>query len=147
MVFSYKKGAVMKAPAQIAGEVCLQLEQSGGLTPERLLESSRSVNAPLHDEFEWNDSLAAEKWRTEQAADIIRHIVVEIDGQSEPQEIRAFFNLSRHEHEYISINIIQESEDQYNRLKEIAVMEFKALKKKYEMILELTHLYKIIDNL
>lgn len=94
MVYQYRVKGLQKVPAQVAGEVCEALENSTvGLSPKSLLEASRNVNAPLHDEFEWDDGVAAEAYRETQARDIIRNIyVVKVDQPEEEPRIRAFVN-------------------------------------------------------
>lgn len=45
---------------------------SGEVTPRGLWEAARDVDHPLHDEFEWDDSVAADAWRDEQARRLLR---------------------------------------------------------------------------
>lgn len=58
-----------------------QLSKLGGgtLTPTAVLDDARSPNSPLHDYFEWNDDVAAEKYRLDQARRLIRSVRVEIE--------------------------------------------------------------------
>ena len=78
--YAYSYGSLSKLfknSAEVAGSVCQQLRDSEqGLTPHTLVEASRDVNAPLHNEFEWDDTVAAEKYRIEQARCIIRHLII-----------------------------------------------------------------------
>lgn len=67
MVYEWKEAAQIKADAQKAGEMLENLEKTVGLTPKNLVEASRDESAPLHNEFEWNDTKAAEKYRETQA--------------------------------------------------------------------------------
>lgn len=45
--------------------------REGAVTPHTLLAASRPVDAPLHGLFEWDDTKAAERWRLNQAQEII----------------------------------------------------------------------------
>ena len=75
--YKFKIPSVHKVSAQVAGEICNTLSNSpGGLTPHRLVEVSRDENAPMHSEFEWDDSIAGEKYREEQAKKVIQHLVI-----------------------------------------------------------------------
>lgn len=47
-------------------------EKHGEITSELLLKVAKSKNHPLHGMFEWDDNIAARKWRLEQAAQMIR---------------------------------------------------------------------------
>lgn len=63
MVYEWKEAAQIKADAQKAGEMLENLEKTVGITPKNLVEANRDESAPLHNEFEWNDTKAAEKYR------------------------------------------------------------------------------------
>ena len=80
MKFKRRKGFQIKTNPQVVGEYCYQLEQEKGgkLTPKELVEAARDVDSPLHNEFEWNDTKAAQKYREWQARYIISSIELEI---------------------------------------------------------------------
>ena len=44
------------------------------VSPDNLLEESRPAGAVLHGLFEWDDTVAAEKFRAEQARTCVVHI-------------------------------------------------------------------------
>ena len=63
----------------------------GRLTPQIVLNEARDEDHPLHNRFEWADHLAAEKWRREQAHELIRSVRIsyrKADGT--PGDVRAF---------------------------------------------------------
>ena len=71
MVYDWKVNVVNITP-QIAGNELARIERKyGSLTPESVVDESRDVNAVLHNCFEWDDAVAAEKYRHTQA----RHII------------------------------------------------------------------------
>lgn len=151
MVYQYRVNGLMKAPAQVAGEVCAQLEKTReGLSPKSLLEASRDVNAPLHDEFEWDDSVAAEKYREDQAGAIIRNIVVvsSDDGQS---SCRAFVNVRSEvkSGSYHNIKTVCEDVDLYSKLMESAKREMNSFICKYKSLDQLSGVFsemqKVLD--
>lgn len=83
--YSYKIEGLFKVSARVAGQVCRNLsETAGGLTPKRLVDISRSKDSPLHNEFEWDDSIAGEKYREEQARQLIKNIVI-VQSNSETE--------------------------------------------------------------
>lgn len=57
------------------------LERDGCVRVSVLLEESRDPSSPLHNEFEWDDSKAAEEYRKNQARRIIR--VTRLSGEQE----------------------------------------------------------------
>lgn len=82
--YKYRPGAIHKVSAEVAGPICQRLHDSNQLTPHNLVEAARPVDSPMHDEFIWDDSVAAEKYREEQARMVIKSIVlVESNSQAE----------------------------------------------------------------
>ena len=68
------------------------LKKNGDLTPALVVEAARDESHPLHTRFEWNDTVAAEKYRLVQGSQIIRSckVVIENQEESEPIWVRAF---------------------------------------------------------
>ena len=68
MVYQWKI-PVAPVSAQTAGEELERLyRKHGKLDPADVVEESRDASAPLHGCFEWNDAIAAEKYRVHHAA-------------------------------------------------------------------------------
>lgn len=73
-----------KEKAQIVGEVIESIEERDGhVTTVSFLEESRPEESPTHDMFEWDDSVAAEKYRLRQSAKILGQITYEIITEEE----------------------------------------------------------------
>lgn len=67
--------------------------QHGKLTPNVVLDQARDPEHPLHERFEWDDSLAAESWRREQAHQLIRSVKIvykQADKTGSEKSVRAF---------------------------------------------------------
>lgn len=63
------------------------------LTPELVVTEARAEDHPLHDRFEWDDAVAGEHWRREQAHELIRSVRVvyrEATETDEARTVRAF---------------------------------------------------------
>ena len=147
MTYEYKPQARIKAPAGIAGAICQQLERTGGLTPKRLLDASRDETAPLHKEFEWDDTVAAEGFREQQSAYIIRNIVVRV-AEDQKKPVRAFFNVvNADDRAYQSLDVIIANPVLRNQLLDSALSELRALRDKYESLCELKPVFSAIDRL
>jgi hypothetical protein len=118
----------------------VKLEEEGALTPENLVEVSRSEDAVLHNEFTWDDAKAAEEFRKVEARDLIRSIIVIPDEESIVQEpVRAFFKISdRSEHTYENVFTILTQEEKQEKLRAQAYSELKAYSQKYTTILQVT---------
>lgn len=148
MVYKWKNFSY-KTSANVAGEVCEELDRTVGLTPENLVEASRPECAPLHGEFEWDDAIAAEEYRRTQARHIICNLSIVIDEQkSEP--IRAFFSLQngfrKNNGTYEGTITIMSNEEKRQKLLDNAKRELGAFKKKYELLTELSEVFAAIDS-
>ena len=146
MQYSYKSGAQLKVSADVAGQVCQELEESGGLTAKRLLDASRPVDAPLHDEFEWDDTEAAEKYREHQAAHIIRCIVVRPEAVAQ-EPVRAFVNVSEEQRSYRSLDVVLQQTNLREQLLGQALKDLKAFEVKYSTLSELAEVFAAIHQL
>lgn len=80
--FSWKDGARFKVDADTVGQELERLYNKHDLvTAEILLDAARDEDSPLHNLYEWDDSIAAEKWRKHQSRTILYSLrVTEVDG-------------------------------------------------------------------
>lgn len=65
----------------------------GVLTPTVVVEVARDEDHALHDRFEWDDAIAGEAWRREQAHELIRSVRIvfkKADDASPEKSVRAF---------------------------------------------------------
>lgn len=126
----------MGVDANIAGKELETIESTHGcLTPQNVLESSRAEDAPLHKCFEWDDSIAAEKYRLRQAGSIIRNIVVVNEAKGEAKQIRAFVNVEPKCRSkcgvFVNVRKAMEEEESRETVLQNAKLELAAFKSKY----------------
>lgn len=75
--YEWNHGANYRVPADVAAAIFEGIrERDGTLTPEAIVAVSQAPDAPLHNEFEWDDQAAATAYRRDQAKGMIRHMVV-----------------------------------------------------------------------
>jgi hypothetical protein len=69
-----------------------------------VLRAARRKGSPLHDRFEWDDTVAAQRYREQQAAQLIRawYAVRIVSTQQEPVRVRAVLPLPGGEATYLS---------------------------------------------
>ncbi len=92
-MYRWKPGSVHVVDAELAGRALEEIAgRHGVLTPRLLVEESKPVDAPLHPEFEWDDAVAAERYREEQARYIIRSVIVSVP-EREDAFVRAFVSV------------------------------------------------------
>ena len=72
-------------------------DDAGELKPGIVVDRARDPEHPLHNRFEWDDAVAGEKYRLQQASDLIRSVewtyAEEPDGA--PKKVRAFHSVNR----------------------------------------------------
>lgn len=51
-------------------------DEHGRLTPAIVVDEARAKTHPLHSRFEWDNRVAGERWRREQAHELIRSVKV-----------------------------------------------------------------------
>lgn len=144
MTYTWKLGAHISADANAAGAVCEKLAEENRLTARDLLDESRPEDAPLHKSFEWDDDVAAEKYREQQARHIINCLIV---THEDAEPTRAFFNIKVEEPNYEHIDTIMVSADKREDLFNIALRELIAFKRKYKSLSQLASVIKAIDEL
>jgi hypothetical protein len=70
--YAYRTGS-FGVPAQVAGEELSRIEQEYGcVRPKDVVNESREEEAPLHPAFEWDDEIAGELYRCDQAGRLLR---------------------------------------------------------------------------
>ena len=132
--------------AQTAGEEFERIyEKNGKLDPEDVVDESREEKAPLHPCFEWNDVVAAEKYRVSQAGNMIRCLVkVEATANAEESvEVRAFVHV---EQSYHPITVAIKNVDMCAELLAMAERDMEAFKRKYSTLKQLSQVMAAIDN-
>lgn len=77
-IFRWAEGARIKVNPQAAAEELINIEtkNNGVLTPAAVVNAARAFASPLHDHFEWDDNIAAEHYRSQQAYQLILNIRV-----------------------------------------------------------------------
>ena len=145
MVYQFKLPGLYPVSAQTAGEELHRIyTDKGQLKPADVVDESRPTSAPLHPCFEWNDEVAAEKYREVQAGNLIRSITVVHETPTyEPVEVRAFVKPLE---TYAPIEVVVNSEEQMAALLESALAELKAFEKKYATLSQLSPVFEAIKR-
>lgn len=81
-----------KAQALALGATMSDLHRRGELTPAAMVDEARDPTSPTHECYEWDDGMAAERFRLDQARHHMRSILVTVKGSDgEQQTIRYAF--------------------------------------------------------
>ena len=98
--YAWAKGFPAKIKAEVFGAEKDRIAAEKGLEviqPEDILEAARNKKSPINPAFEWNDAVAAEKHRVEQARKMLTNLeIVRVEIESGPAiSSRAMFVVSR----------------------------------------------------
>lgn len=141
MKAEWKIKGIYKADAQkVADEI-----GETNITPKEVLEKAKDRNSELHKCFEWDNDVAAEKYRLQQARAIIINLVyVKKDKQEQP--VRCF-QISTEKSVYQPTKQFLVQENEYQSLLARAKSELESFKRRYSMIAELETVLEAIENL
>lgn len=128
-----------------ANEAYAEITRLEKITPQNVVELARNENSVIHNDFEWNDEIAGEKYRNIQAADMIRSFVVETK-EEEKEPVRAL-QITTTTNVYKPTEFFLKNEDEYQSLLKRAKMELQGFKKRYSRIAELEDIFKAIEEL
>lgn len=133
-----------KGDAQKCYDECQTLEE---VTPENVLNKARNKKTELHKCFEWDDSVAGEKYRLIQAREIIRHfVIVTSEDKEDAPKIRSY-QITTTTNKYEPTRLFIQKPDEYTALLERAKSELEAFKQRYKMLSELEEIFAAIDEL
>ena len=117
-------------------------KNNGSLLAKDVVEESRPETAVLHKCFEWEDAVAAERFREVQAGNIIRNItVVHSEEGCEPTEVRAFVSVQK---SYQPIQVVLSDRGKAEELLRSALRELSAFQMKYSSLSGLAAVFDAI---
>lgn len=150
-VYKWDRGSSFKIDAQTAGEYLEALrEQNGGvLKPEDVVEAAKDEHSPIHNEFEWDVNLAAQKHWKDRARNLLNHIVVvRLQDDSPDDGVPAFINVkvTTVDRGYVSMVQVVKIADWREQAIEDCFKMLNALKKRYEQLTELDPIWKAIEK-
>ena len=144
--YIWKTGFFGQADANIVAKEINELEE---ITAQNIVDKARNEDTELHKCFDWDDSIASEKWRKQQAGMILNNLKVVVAKNVETNEeksVKAFVTLKR-ETEYEPIQTVVKDPEKYDILKERAIRQLKSIRTTYEEIVELQDIFDLIDEL
>ena len=122
--------------AQIIGEEVEKIrEKNGNAEAKTIVKNAENEKSPLHNHFTWDNKIAGQKYREEEARYLIRVIEVEVvtvDGEHD--RMRAFHAIKidvkysedngkkkeEEQKDYQHINVIKADEEKVNQIVELA---------------------------
>ena len=144
MIFAtWKNGCRISADAQKVADEILSIGASA--TTVQILDMARDEQTELHKCFDWNDAEAAEKWRLQQARNIVCNLVYKETSNEPSPPVRLFFKTDS-ESGYKPTSLILQNKDEYQKLLSRALAELNSFKTKYKTLSELDGVFDAIDK-
>lgn len=102
------------------------------LTPAQVLAYARDPSTALHEQFEWNNETAGERYRLVHARDLIRRVVVHIDQGvgHKPLKVRALVNVDRGSRAYVPIAVVRQSDESTQKVIHQLLLDLESAKRR-----------------
>ena len=155
--YSWRGGFAYKVPASTVGSALESIEaRYGSVTSQSFLEYSRPEESETHSMFEWDDTIAAEKYRLRQAGAIINQLEVKLEiEESQTREtdikivpVKAFMNVAAKAptEAGVFVNAVKvQSEEEYRKtVLNNALGDLRAFQKKYSNFKEFSKVLSAI---
>lgn len=172
--YSWRDGWSPSVSAEIVGGVLSEIEERDGeVTSKAFLDASRDEQSPTHSLFEWDDSIAAERWRMRQSQGIIGQLQIEVvieetedsvtdvelHVEEAPEEnirrVPAYVNTNPYGRfgaskatttgSYVNLESAMSDEDKRRVVLENVLNELSVYQRKYFMYQELKEIFEAID--
>lgn len=159
MIYQWRAGHSFPVKAEDAVPRLVALrKRKGTLAPSDVVADARAKTSPLHDCFEWKDSVAAEQWRLLQARNLIGALVMLPDDADENAEpVRCFVSVNRDsedsdETDYTPLNVLMREmatdPETRQQMLDRAIRAARTLRLQYGHLLpELSELFEAIAHL
>lgn len=145
----WRPGSRVSIDAQKAGRELERIERkNGNVTPAAVVDAARPESNPLHDHFEWDDAVAAEAHREDQARRLISAITIDTSRSNltpaEPR--RLFINVvEQGEQHYVSLTRVMSDKELRAQVLERAKDDLRAWRKRYADLTEFAAVFAAID--
>lgn len=137
------------ADAQMVGDALTKIHKKHGhLKPQIVIAEAKSKRSQLHEFFEWDDAVAADAHRREQARYMMRHIVVLEPGDEIGDSMRAFVHITDEDDKdvYIDIKVAMGDEALRKQVLERAWKELQSWRRRYKQYEELAAVFAAMDS-
>lgn len=149
MIYRWKEGVPLSIDAQLVGDELerIRTRHNGRLSPEWVVHEAKSKRNPLHSLFEWDDNVAAQNWRVDQARGVIRSVEVVIEATEPAKPVRAFVSVVRDkDRSYTSVAHAMSDPELRRQVLLTALKELEAWRDRYAELVELASVFAAIEE-
>ena len=153
--YKAKKGAfkLTDSKAQRYGDRIEKISKRGRISPDSIIDDAIDESSPLHDWFEWDDTVAGHAYRKGQARNLLSNIItVEILPSGKEEEIKAWhvpegiFKSPQGEAEYIDWDTVKEDGEMMAFMERRGLKELKIWERNYRQYGKLKRIAKKIRD-
>lgn len=135
------KFSAYKADAEKAYSEISQLSE---ITPQNVLNLAKNEDSEIHNDFEWDDSIAGEKYRLHQARQMIQSLVFKTE---EPDRTPTrVLQITTERNVYKPTEFFVKHEDEYQALLNRALSELESFQNRYKSLAELEDVLDSIEK-
>lgn len=138
---------ISRATAVLLGNTFKRIRHEGPLTPKAVVDDARPRTSPTHDLFEWDNAVAGEKHRLEQAGYYLRSVDVVIVDEEREATTRVRAVQSEGDRGYDFTTRILKNPARRADLIAKALAEFKTWKTRWETLEELAGVFAEAEKL
>ena len=149
MVYEWKEASYITIDAAAAGEFleALKTRHNGHLSPRAVVEAARPADSPIHAHFEWDDGVAAERYRQDQAGHMLRCLIVRLP-EHEAKPMRAYVNVAiAQDRSYVTTQDAMGDPELRAQVLAAAMRELVSFHSRYKELRELAEVFAAIDGL
>lgn len=148
--YSWSGGRSFAVSAATVGAIIENIQATKGVCrPQSLVDAARPATSPIHSMFEWDNSKAAESYRTEQARGVLQALKVVIrKPQLRPVARPAFVSVkpaTTKSRGYVTVRSAMSAQDTRDQLLAEALRHLESIRRRFEMLDELAEVWKAID--
>lgn len=153
MIYKWKPGSRIPVNPQIAGEHLRALERKlqAKIKPADVVADARSSRSPLHKAFEWDNSVAGERYREAQASLMLRALITVVVNVTKPKEVhytRVYVNVHEPgttDKTYRPMVDVLDDPKLRTQMLETALEEFRLWRDRYSRLTELAKVFEAGD--
>jgi hypothetical protein len=154
LVIQWRKGSKFTGDAEKAYEVTERIrKRDGEVTRSAVIAEAKRKNSPIHRHFEWDNSVAAEKWRLRQAGDLINSLqVIRTEATTHPVSAYSVVTKPAKSADAPQRKVYESTEEALadpvmrDEILANAIRDAIAFRKKYHALSELSKVFSALDT-
>jgi len=147
--YKWHEGSRYSGRVSVVGQELEKLRRrnNGIASPKAVVRSAKNKKSPLHRYFEWDDTAAAEKWRLEEARNLVQSVEVVFGDNPKGKPTRAYVSIIKGgERGYMDISDVMTDPELREQLLAQALSEADSYRSKYKTLTELQAIFTAIDT-